>query len=248
MNTSNHEFDNTTAIVFAASRGIGRSIALKLGAAGANVVVNYQSNKTAADDVVKQIEEMGGNAFAHKADVSSKAEVEQVFSETAAQYNKVDIVINAAGAAAFGPTDSFADGDLNKLIAVNVVGAFNVLSEAAQKVTEGGSILQFSTGGTKMSVPGGGVYAGTKSAGELMALGLAKEIGHKGVNVNVISPGVTDTDGLVMPDEQIHMLIAQTPLGRLGQPHDVADAAVFLVSEKGSWISGQNIQANGGIL
>lgn len=246
--TDIQNFNDKTAIVFAASRGIGRATALKLGKAGANVVVGYAGNAEKAEEVVKEIEASGAQAVALQADVSDASAVTAAFDQATAKFGSVDIVINAAGASVFGPLAMIDDAGIESLIAVNVRGAFNVLSEAARGVSDGGSIVHFSTGGTKMPVPGGGAYAGTKAAGEQMALGLAKELGSRQVNVNVISPGVTETDGLVMPQEQIEMLIQQTPMGRLGQPEDVADAVVFLVSDQAHWVTGQNLQANGGIL
>lgn len=236
------------AIVFAGSRGIGRAAAARLGREGAIVAVGYAGNKKAADEAVAMVEAAGGRAFTVKADVSRREEVEAAFDETIRLYGRVDIVINAGAASVFAPHADMTQDGLETAIAVNVLGAFNVLQEAARRVVDGGRIIQFSTGGTKMPVQGGGVYAGTKAAGEHMALALTKELGPRRITVNVISPGVTDTDGLVMPREQVDMLIAQTPLGRLGQPDDVADVVVFLASAEARWVTGQNIQANGGIL
>lgn len=235
-------------LIFAASRGIGRATALKLAAEKAIVAVGYASNKEAADEVVGTIEEEGGKAYAFKADVSQRDQVIAAFDDAIRLYGKVDIVINAGATSVFSPLEMITVDDFEKAIAVNVRGAFNVLQEASSRTADGGRIIQFSTGGTKMPVAGGSVYAGTKSAGENFALGLSKELGSRQITVNVISPGVTDTDGLVMPKEQVQMLIAQTPLGRLGQPEDIADVVTFLVSHEGRWVTGQNIQANGGIL
>ena len=131
-----------------------------------------------------------------------------------------------------------SDEDFNKIFSVNAIGAMYVLQEAAKRVKDGGRIVQFSTGGTMMPIPTGGLYAASKAAGERLAFALAKELGHRQVTVNVVSPGLTDTDGMIM----------QTPLGRLGQPGDVADVFAFLVSNDAPWVTGQNIQANGGIL
>ncbi len=245
---NNREFENKTAVVFAASRGIGRATALKLGAAGARVVVTYAGRADKAAEVVTEIEESGGKALAVQANVADAQQVTATFTEAERTFGGVDIVINAAGASVFGPMAQLGQVQLDTLIDINVRGAFNVLSEAARQVREGGSIVQFSTGGTKMPVPGGGAYADTKAAGEHMALGLAKELGGRDINVNVISPGVTNTDGLIMPDDQIQMLVGQTPLGRLGEAGDVADAVLFLVSDRAHWVTGQNLQANGGIL
>lgn len=236
------------AMVFAGSRGIGRATAIRLAEEGAKVAVGYASRAEAAEAVVREVEDRGSEGLAFKADVGNREAVLAAFQTTVQRFGSVDIVINAGAKSVFGPHLTLTADDLAQAMAANVAGAFHVLQEAAQQVQPGGRIIQFSTGGTKMPVPGGGVYAGTKAAGEHMALALAKELGPKGITVNVISPGVTDTDGLVMPQEQVDMLIAQTPLGRLGQPQDVADVVVFLASEEARWVTGQNIQANGGIL
>lgn len=248
MQAISQDFSGKTAVVFAASRGIGRAVAIALARAGARVVVNYVGNAVKAAEAVATIEDAGGQALAVQGDVANADDVRRVLHAASDRFGSIDIVVNAAAVSAFGPLAAIGDAAIEQLIAVNVRGAYNVLSQAAAAVADGGAILQFSTGGTKMAVPGGGAYAGTKAAGEAMALGLAKELGGRGVRVNVISPGVTDTDGLVMPQEQIDMLIGQTPLGRLGQPGDVAEAAVFLVSDRAGWVTGQNLQANGGIL
>lgn len=241
-------FSKKVAIVFAGSRGIGRATALRISREGAAVAVGYAGNAGAAQEVVESITSDGRASFAFQADVSDRAAVGAAFDETIRHYGQVDIVVNAGAISVFAPHSQMFADDFEKSLAVNARGAFNVLQEAAERVTDGGRIIQFSTGGTKMPVPGGGVYAGTKAAGEHMALALAKELGSRQVTVNVISPGVTDTDGLIMPQEQIDMLVAQTPLGRLGQPEDVADVVAFLASNDARWVTGQNIQANGGIL
>jgi 3-oxoacyl-[acyl-carrier protein] reductase len=123
-----------------------------------------------------------------------------------------------------------------------------MLQAAANRIKDGGRIVQFSTGATSMPIPTGGLYAASKAAGERFAFALAKEIGHRQVTVNVISPGVTDTDGLILPQPAIDHLISQTPLGRLGKPQDIADVVAFLVGDDAHWMTGQNLQVNGGIL
>lgn len=241
-------FKGKTAIIFAASRGIGRASAERLGREGAAVAVNYRSNRTQADVVVANIISAGGQAFAVQADVASAADVARVFAETTARFGQVDIVINAAGQSVFKPLAALTDADFESVFAVNARGAMYVLRAAATGVADGGRIIQFSTGGTRMAMAGTGLYAASKAAGEQLALGLAKEVGARGVTVNVISPGVTDTDGLVMPAEQLQQIVGMTPLGRLGQPADVADVVAFLASDDARWVTGQNMQANGGIL
>lgn len=241
-------FKGRVAVVFAASRGIGRAVAERLGREGAAVVVNYASNRAKADEVVAAVEAGGGEAVAVQADVAKAPEVGAVFQEAARRWSKVDIVVNAAAVSVFKPTTELTDADYERVFAVNAHGALNVLREAARRVGDGGRIIQFSTGGTRMPMAGAGLYAASKAAGEQMALGLAKELGSRGVTVNLISPGATDTDGLIMPEAAIQQLVGMTPLGRLGRPEDVADVVAFLASDDARWITGQNLQANGGVL
>lgn len=236
------------AIVTASSRGIGRAIAKRLGREGAAVIVNYVSSPEKAEAVVQEIAAEGGRAIAIQGSVANRADVLRLFDETESRLGVIDIVVNVAGTSVFKPHAELTDDDFDKVFAVNARGAMYMLQEAAKRVRDGGRIVQFSTGGTMMPVPAGGIYAASKAAGERFAFALAKEIGYRQVTVNVVSPGVTNTDGLIMPKEAVDQLIQQTPLGRLGQPEDVADVVAFLVSDDAHWVTGQNIQANGGIL
>jgi 3-oxoacyl-[acyl-carrier protein] reductase len=236
------------AIVTASSRGIGRSTALRLAQDGAAVVVNYVASPEKADAIVQSITTNGGRAIAVQGSVANKADVTRLFDQTEQQFGPIDIVVNVAGAAVYKPHVELTDEDFEQVFSVNVRGAMYVLQAAANRVKDGGRILQFSTGATMMPIPTGGLYAASKAAGERFAFALAKELGHRQVTVNVVSPGVTDTDGLVLPQPAIDHLISQTPLGRLGQPSDIADVVAFLVSEDAHWMTGQNIQVNGGIL
>jgi 3-oxoacyl-[acyl-carrier protein] reductase len=236
------------AIVTASSRGIGRSIALRLGRDGAAVAVNYIASPEKAEAVVKEITANGGRAIAIQGSVANKADVTRLFDETEQQLGSIDIVVNVAGVSVFKPHVDLTDEDYDKIFSVNTKGAMYVLQAAATSVKDGGRIVQFSTGGTKMPIPASGLYAASKAAGEQFALSLAKEIGHRQVTVNLVSPGVTDTDGLIMPKEALDHLIGQTPLGRLGQPQDIADVVAFLVGDDAHWMTGQNLQVNGGIL
>jgi 3-oxoacyl-[acyl-carrier protein] reductase len=236
------------AIVTASSRGIGRSIALRLGRDGAAVAVNYVASPEKAEAVVKEIIVNGGRAIAIQGSVANKADVTRLFDETEQQLGPVDIVVNVAGAAVYKPHTELTDEDFEKVFAVNARGAMYMLQAAANRVKDGGRIVQFSTGATSMPIPTGGLYAASKAAGERFAFALAKEIGNRQVTVNVISPGVTDTDGLILPQPAIDHLISQTPLGRLGQPSDIADVVAFLVGDDAHWMTGQNLQVNGGIL
>ncbi len=236
------------AIVTASSRGIGRAIAKRLSRDGAAVVVNYISAPDKAEAVVQEIAASGGRAIAIQGSVANKVDITRLFDETERQFGAIDIVVNVAGVSVFKPHLELTDEDFDKVFAVNARGAMYVLQAAADRVKDGGRIVQFSTGGTMMPIPAGGIYAASKAAGERFAFALAKEIGHRQVTVNVISPGVTDTDGLIMPQPAIDSLIGQTPLGRLGQPTDIADVVAFLVGDDAHWLTGQNLQVNGGIL
>jgi 3-oxoacyl-[acyl-carrier protein] reductase len=236
------------AIVTASSRGIGRAIAQRLSREGAAVVVNYVASPEKAEAVVQEIIAQGGRAIAIQGSVAYKADVQRLFDQTEKQFGAIDIVVNVAGVSVFKPHIALTDDDFEQVFSVNAKGAMYVLQEAAQRIKEGGRIVQFSTGGTMMPIPAGGIYAASKAAGERFAFALAKEIGHRQVTVNVVSPGVTDTDGLIMPQAAIDQLIQQTPLGRLGKPTDIADVVAFLVSDDAHWLTGQNIQVNGGIL
>jgi 3-oxoacyl-[acyl-carrier protein] reductase len=236
------------AIVTASSRGIGRAIAFRLGRDGAAVAVNYVASPEKAEAVVQEIIANGGRAIAIQGNVATKADVTRLFDETEKQLGAIDIVVNVAGVSVFKPHVDLTDDDFDKIFSVNARGAMYMLQAAANRVKDGGRIVQFSTGGTKMPLPGAGLYAASKAAGEQFALALAKEIGHRQVTVNLVSPGVTDTDGLILAQEAIDHLIGQTPLGRLGQPADIADVVAFLVSDDAHWMTGQNLQVNGGIL
>ncbi len=236
------------AIVTASSRGIGRSIALRLGRDGSAVAVNYVASPEKAEAVVKEIIANGGRSIAIQGSVANKADVTRLFDETERQLGAIDIVVNVAGVSVFKPHIELTDDDFDKVFSVNARGAMYMLQAAANRVKDGGRIVQFSTGGTKMPIPMSGIYAASKAAGEQFAFALAKEIGHRQVTVNLVSPGVTDTDGLIIPKEAIDRLIQQTPLGRLGQPEDIADVVAFLVSNDAHWMTGQNLQVNGGIL
>jgi 3-oxoacyl-[acyl-carrier protein] reductase len=236
------------AIVTASSRGIGRAIAQRLAKDGAAVAVNYVASPEKAEAVVQEITAQGGRAIMVQGSVANKADVTRLFDETEQQLGKIDIVANVAGASVFKPHTELTDDDFDKVFSVNARGAMYMLQAAANRVKNGGRIVQFSTGATSMPIPTGGLYAASKAAGERFAFALAKEIGHRQVTVNVISPGVTDTDGLILPQPAIDHLISQTPLGRLGKPQDIADVVAFLVGDDAHWMTGQNLQVNGGIL
>jgi 3-oxoacyl-[acyl-carrier protein] reductase len=236
------------AIVTGSSRGIGRAIAERLGRDGANVVVTFAGNRDKAEEVVKTIEATGSKAIALQVDMRKLEDVRTLFEKTIDHFGKVDILVNnAAGKNIFKPTAQMTEDEYNNMFDITR-GVYFALQQAAHHLADNGRIISISTSGTAMAIPAGGAYAGCKAAIEHFSAALAKELGDRRITVNTISPGVTQTDGLVLAQEQVNQMIAQTPLGRLGQPGDLADAVALLVSDDAHWITGQSIRANGGIV
>jgi 3-oxoacyl-[acyl-carrier protein] reductase len=242
---------NKVAIVTGASRGIGAAIAARLAADGIAVIVNYAGRQADADAVVEQIVAKGGRAAAIQADVAVPAQVAAMFDQAVTLFGGVDIVVNNAGIIQPGLT-SLADTDdslFDRLVAINLKGTFNTLRIAANKLREGGRIVNFSSSLTSLAMPGYSIYAATKSAVETMTLIFAKELRGRGITVNAVAPGPTATD-LFLKDktpEQIERLAKMPPLERLGTPEDIASVVSFLVGPEAGWIDGQTIRANGGI-
>ena len=237
-----------TAIVTGSSRGIGKAIALRLAQDGANLVVTYHSSKDTAEEVVQEIKDKGVDAIALQVNVREIENVRDMFSKAIDHFGKVDILVNnAAGKNIFKPNAQMTLEEYDSMFDITR-GVYFTLAEAAKQLSDGGSIISISTGGTSMTIPAGGAYAGSKAAVEQFSNSLAKELGDRQITVNTIAPGVTDTDGLVLEQEQVDELITQTPLGRLGQPNDLANAIALLVSDDAGWITGQNIRATGGIV
>lgn len=236
------------AIVTGSSRGIGRAIAERLGRDGASVVVTYAGNKDKAEEVVAAIKADGSDAIALQVDVKEIDSVRRLFQQTLDYFGKIDILVNnAAGKNIFKPTALMTQDEYNSMFDITR-GVYFTLQEAAKHLADGGRIVSISTSGTAMAIPAGGAYSGCKAAIEQFSACLAKELGERGITVNTVSPGVTDTDGLVLSQEQVNQLIAQTPLQRLGQPQDIADAITMLVTDDARWITGQSIRVNGGIV
>lgn len=236
------------AIVTGASRGIGRAIAERLGRDGANIVVTYVGNRDKAEEVVAAIKTDGSEAIAIQVDMRKVADVRSLFQKTLAHFGKLDILVNnAAGKNLFKPTAEMTEEEYDSMFDITR-GVYFALQEAAHHMADGGRIINLSSSATAMSIPTGGAYAGCKAAIEHFSMALAKELGARGITVNTVSPGVTETDGLVLDQEQVNQMIAQTPLGRLGHPDDIASAVAMLVSDDAHWVSGQSIRANGGIV
>jgi 3-oxoacyl-[acyl-carrier protein] reductase len=235
------------AIVTGASRGIGRAIAERLAKGGARVAINYVKDEAAARAVVAAIEQGGGKAMAIQADVSVRADITRLFDETEKLFGRPDVVVASAGTSVFAPHAMVTEADFDRVFGLNTRGAFFVLQEAARRVNDGGRIVSISTGGTTAAFPAAGLYAGSKAATERFVAALSAELGPRKITVNTVSPGLTRTDGLVMPEPAIAAMVAQTPLGRLGEPADVADVVAFLASEEARWITGQNVRVSGGL-
>lgn len=234
-----------TAIVTGSSRGIGRAIAEGLAANGAAVVVNYVGDRNAAEEVVAAVAGKGGKALAVQADVSVPGDVRRLFDEAEAKLGPIDIVVANVGVAVVKPFVEATEADFDLVFGTNARGTFFTLQEAAKRVRDGGRIIAVSTGGTKMFFTQTALYLGSKGAVEQFVRVLSRELGARSVTVNALSPGFTDTD--LLPERDRAVAAGMSPFGRIGAPRDVADVAVFLASDEARWLTGENIQAGGGV-
>jgi len=240
--------DGKVAIVTGASRGIGRAVAERLGGDGARVVVNYVQNAGKAQEVVEAIEAAGSQAFAVRADVGRLEDVRRLFQTAEERFGGVDLMVNNASVSVFKPHAEVSEEEFDRVFALIARGTFFALQEAAKRLRDGGRIVNISSGGTVTGGPGAGLYLGAKAAVEQFSLALAKELGPRAITVNAVLPGLTDTDGMIMPPEAVEQAVNMTPLGRLGQPEDVADVVAFLAGEDGRWMTGQLVRAGGGLM
>jgi 3-oxoacyl-[acyl-carrier protein] reductase len=234
------------AIVTGASAGIGRAIAERLAQAGATVVVNYGTSADKAKAVVAGIESKGGKAVAVQADMSRVADVRRLISETVQRFGRLDILVNNAGMALFKPLIETTEQEFDRVLALNTKGPYFAMQEAAKVIQEGGRIVNISTDGTHMGFPGVTAYLASKGALEQISKGLAHELAPKGVTVNTVSPGFTET--AMLPDAFRETGAEMSPLKRLGAPEDIADVVLFIVSDQARWLTGQNIHASGGVV
>lgn len=230
------------AIVTGASRGIGRAIAERLAAEGARVVVNYSNSAAAAEALAARI---GGIAV--RADVSQKREVAEMFDHAEAVFGGLDIVVNNAGVALMKPLADFSDEEFERVFAVNARGAFYCCREAARRLRQDGRIVNISTGATVGGTAGGSVYCASKASVEQFTRALARELAPRRITVNTVSPGFTETDMFASLPHLADLAPKLTPLGRAGKPDEVAAVVAWLCSEDARWITGQNIQAGGGL-
>jgi 3-oxoacyl-[acyl-carrier protein] reductase len=240
--------NNKVAIVTGASKGIGTHIAKTLAHAGAKIVVNYASSQASADQVVAEIRAAGGEAIAVRADVSKTSEVKSLFDATIAKYGKVDLLINNAGIAIYKPIKDTTDEDFDRIFDINVKGVFLTLREAATRLENGGRIVNISSSVTRLMMPAYGSYSATKAAVEQLTRVFAKEVGQRGITVNSISPGPTNTELFTAgkTEETIKRLAAMAALGRIGEPEDISRVVLFLVSDEAAWVTAQNLGVNGG--
>ena len=248
----NGKLAGKVAVVTGASKGIGAAIAKHLAAEGASVVVNYASSRAGADKVVAEITGNGGKAVAVQADVAKKPDIERLFAETKKAFGALDILVNNAGIYEFLPLEKITEDHFHKQFNVNVLGQILTTQEAVKHFgSTGGSIINISSVASTSAPAGGSVYSATKAAVDAVTKSLAKELGPRKIRLNTINPGMVETEGLhsagMVESDFRKQIEAQTPLGRIGQPDDIAPAVVFLASPDAGWITGQSLYLTGGL-
>ena len=239
------------AVVTGASKGIGASIAKHLAAEGAAVVVNYSSSKAGADRVVAEITAKGGRAVSVQANVARQADIHRLFAEAKKAFGQIDILVNNAGIYEFAPIEAVTAEHFHKMFDLNVLGLILASQEAIKYFgPEGGSIVNISSVVSTLAPPNASVYSATKAAVDAVTRSLAKELGPRKIRVNSINPGMVETEGVhaagFADSEMRKQTEATTPLGRIGQPDDIAPAVVFLASPESSWITGETLYISGG--
>lgn len=237
------------AIVTGASRGIGAAIARRLARDGAIVIITYAHQDSAAAQIVRDIDSRGGEVEAVQADMADLGAVRSLVSETMSNYGRLDILVNNAAVSQILPLPEIDQPHYDRLFEVNVRGPLFAMQEAARVMSNPGRIINISSGAAHAAPPGWAVYSASKAALETMTLSFAAELGSQGITVNAISPGITQTDmlGAMIPPKVQEFMIANTALGRLGTPEDIADAVAFLASDDARWITAQVIGVNGGL-
>jgi 3-oxoacyl-[acyl-carrier protein] reductase len=251
---SNHtanKLAGKVAVVTGASKGIGASIAKHLAAQGASVVVNYASSRAGADKVVDEISKSGGKAIAVQADVAKKADIDRLFVETKQAYGQVDILVNNAGIYEFAPLEQVTEEHFHKQFNLNVLGLLLTTQEAVKLFgPTGGSVINISSVVSTAAPPNAAVYSATKGAVDAITKSLAKELGARKIRVNAVNPGMVETEGVhaagIADSDLRKQIESQTPLGRIGQPQDIATMATFLASDDSAWITGETFVVAGG--
>ncbi|MGA7314631.1 MAG: glucose 1-dehydrogenase [Silvibacterium sp.] len=240
------------AVVTGASKGIGAGIAKGLAAEGATVVVNYASSKEGADRVVAEIKNKGGKAVAVQGDVSKAGDVQRIFAETKETFGRLDVLVNNAGVYEFAALENITEEQFHRQFNTNVLGLLLATQEAAKHFSaEGGSVINIGSTASSLNPPTTAVYTATKGAVDAVTHVLAKELGPKKIRVNSINPGIVETEGVhaigIIGSEFQKNFEAQTPLGRIAQPQDIAPIAVFLASADSGWLTGETLLASGGL-
>jgi 3-oxoacyl-[acyl-carrier protein] reductase len=246
------KLNGKVALVTGASKGIGAAIAKEFAAEGAAVVVNYASSKSDADKIVDVISKGGGKAIAVQGNVAKKTEVERLFAVAKKAYGKIDILVNNAGVYDWSPIEDITEEQFHRQFDVNVLGLLLATQEAVKQFdSTGGNIINVSSTVTSLTPPGSSVYTGTKGAVDAITRTLAKELGPRKIRVNAINPGMVETEGVRAAGfdqgDLRKSVEAQTPFGRIGQPDDIAPAAVFFASSDSAWITGETLRVAGGL-
>jgi 3-oxoacyl-[acyl-carrier protein] reductase len=250
MEHSMAKLSGKVALVTGASKGIGAAIAAALAAEGAAVAVNYASDRAGAEKTVAAIEAAGGRAVAVQGSVADAAE--RIVAEAVSAFGSIDVLVNNAGVYAFAPLEALTEAEFHRQFNTNVLGLLLTTQAALRHFPEtGGSVINISSLVTRVTPPMAVIYNGTKGAVDAITATLAKELGARKIRVNAINPGVVNTEGAralgVIDGEFEAMAVAQTPLGRVGVPEDIAPLAVFLASDDGRWVNGETILAAGGM-
>ena len=243
---------NKVAVVTGSSKGIGAGIAKGLAAEGAAVVVNYSSSKEGAERVVSEIKAKGGKAVAIHGDVSKAKDVQRLFAETRKAFGRLDVLVNNAGVYEFAPLEQVTEEQFHRMFDTNVLGLILSTQEAAKHFgADGGSVINIGSVASSLTAPTTSIYTATKGAVDAVTRTLAKELGPRKIRVNSINPGVVETEGAhaagVIGSDFQKGFEAQTPLGRIAQPSDIAPVAVFLASEDSAWVTGETLLAAGGL-
>ncbi len=238
------------AVVTGASKGIGAGIAKRLASEGASVVVNYATSKEGADRVVAAIEAEGGKAIAVQGDVSKAADIARLFVETKNAYGTIDILVNNAAVFQWDGLEAVTEDEFHRQFNTNVLGTLLATREAVPYFgANGGSVVNLTSVASTSALPGSSVYSATKGAVDTITRVLGAELAPKKIRVNAVAPGVTETEGYAamnMDENFVKAMIAQIPLGRIGQPDDIAQTVLFLASDDSAWITGERITASGG--
>lgn len=239
------------AVVTGASKGIGAAIAKALAAEGASVVVNYASSKAGADQVVETIKAAGGKAIAVKGDVSKAGDAQALIDDTIKAFGRLDVLVNNAGVYEFAPLEAITEESFHRLFNINVLGLLLVTQAAAKHLSEGGSVINIGSAVSRLTPQNTAVYTATKGAVDSITGVLSRELGARRIRVNAINPGMVETEGTHSAgfdgSDFQKELVTQVPFGRVGQPAEVADIAVFLASKESRWLTGETLIASGGM-